>query len=394
MRPEAPLSAAGPITLGEAARRTLGGEGALHLVNAQGSSVAALVHTLRQHTDRPVLVVAEDAEAVVQNLDDLTAFGTGLLELPSTANSGRSLVTASYDVSEGSPYAERVGDRRREMARTSALVLFLSGASDTLVLPARALWRKCVPYSLLAQHTLELAEGASLELDSVARALSVAGYARAPLVEEPGELAVRGGLLDVWPAGRAGPVRVELDADRIVSLKDFDPETQKSQGASGTVVVPPAREVLRSSTVVERAQRLVQSLCDSVDFPTLKTRALLEDVSEGRLFFGAEALLPAYYELSALTDLLPESTIVVLEEPSAIVRALRSTRERAEADEARARTEPKFPLESLYVDEAELVRGLSRHSLVVTHRTSMHQATGKPGELESFEGAPADAPSL
>jgi transcription-repair coupling factor (superfamily II helicase) len=176
------------------------------------------------------------------------------------------------------------------MGRTSALVLFLSGASDTLVVPARALWRKCVPYALLEEHTLTLGEGAALELERVATALSVAGYARAPLVEEPGEFAVRGGLLDVWPAGRGSPVRVELDADRIVSLKDFDPETQKSLGPSGAVVVPPAREMLRSAAVIARAEQQVQALCDSVDFPTLKTRALLEDVSEGRLFFGAEAL--------------------------------------------------------------------------------------------------------
>ncbi|HEU5076638.1 MAG TPA: transcription-repair coupling factor [Polyangiaceae bacterium] len=382
------------ITLSEVAQRILAGEGPLHLLDAQGSSAAAVVAALRQRTDRPVLVVTEDADSVTQNLDDLSAFATGLIDLPGVASEERPPALVSYDVSDGSPYAERASDRRREMARTSALVLFLSGASNTLVLPARALWRKCVPYTLLAAHTLTLREGDTLELDRVAAALSVAGYARAPLVEEPGELAVRGGLLDVWPAGRGGPVRVELDADRIVSLKDFDPETQKSHAPSGDVTVPPAREVLRDAAVIQRAERLVQSLCDAVNFPTLKTRALLEDLGEGRLFFGAEALLPAYYELAALTDLLPKSTIVVLEEPSTIVRALRVTRERAELDEARVRDEPRFPLSSLYVDEATLVRGLNERTLVITHRTSMQQVSAKVGELETFEGAPPDAPAL
>lgn len=382
------------LPLAEACRRLLDGSGPHHFADARGCTSAALVHLIRQRSDRPVLFVVKDTDAVQQTLDDLRAFGSGLVQFAGVPRKVTPVHAISYDVSEGSPYAERTVDRRREMTRTAALSLFLGGFRDTLVVPARALWRKCVPYSQLSQHSLRVGLEGPFELQRTANALSVAGYARAPLVEEPGEFAVRGGLLDIWPAGRSRPVRVELDADRVSSLKEFDPQSQKTQASVPEVFVPPAREVLRAPGVVERAVEMVQSLCDAIDFPTLKSRALIDDVAEGRVFFGSEALLPAYYDLVPLTQMLPASTLVVLEDPSAIVKALKLTRQRAEDDEARHRDEPRFSLASLYAGEHELMGDLSARTVAITHPTAVHQGSANIASLEALEGAPPDSPSL
>ena len=71
-----------------------------------------------------------------------------------------------------------------------------------------------------------------------------AGYLRNAVVEDSGCFAVRGGLLDVWPAASEFPVRVELLGDTIASLKHFDPESQRTQDSIEHVWLPVASELL------------------------------------------------------------------------------------------------------------------------------------------------------
>ncbi len=382
------------IELRAAVMEASAGTRSLHYVQVQGCAASALIHGIRQVSDRPVLYVTKDSQSATRGLDDLAALGSGALRLPAWLRPGKRTRAVSYDLTEGSAYDEALPDRRREMARVAALYLFLSGRRDTLVVGARALARKCVPFSVLAESALTLSAGSTMALESTTLRLVHAGYLRTPLVEEPGELAVRGGLLDLWPTGQHRPVRVELSGDHIVSLKEFDPQTQKSGATLEHVVVPPAREVQQLGSVLERAKSLVQSLCDAVDYPTLKTRALLDDVGEARTFFGAQALLPAYYELVPLTRLIDPATLIVLEDPSAIVQAWREDRVQAEAAEARAAHRPHFPLSALYVDEADLMADLHAHATLTLHRRSVLQAADASLALESLEGAPAGTLAL
>ncbi len=74
-----------------------------------------------------------------------------------------------------------------------------------------------------------LEEGKEISLPRVVERLTRLGYRRADLAIETGDLAVRGGLFDVFPPDRDLPMRVELDGDRIASLRVFDPDTQRSR---------------------------------------------------------------------------------------------------------------------------------------------------------------------
>ncbi len=84
-----------------------------------------------------------------------------------------------------------------------------------------------------------LEEGKDISLPRVVEHLTRVGYRRADLAIETGDLAVRGGLFDVFPPDRDLPLRVELDGDRIASLRVFDPDTQRSRERLKVALIPP-----------------------------------------------------------------------------------------------------------------------------------------------------------
>src|SRR5262245_20074131 len=115
--------------------------------------------------------------------------------------------------------------RRDEFALLSAL----SGGSgiDAVVIPARALFTRLPAREEFSKISALLTEGDEISLPGLVARLTRVGYRRADLVVETGDLAVRGGLFDVFPPDRELPVRVELDGDCVASIRAFDPDTQR-----------------------------------------------------------------------------------------------------------------------------------------------------------------------
>jgi transcription-repair coupling factor (superfamily II helicase) len=112
-------------------------------------------------------------------------------------------------------------------------------AVRAVVLPARALFTRLPSPEILRGLMLALAEGDEISLPRFIARLTAVGYRRSDLVVETGDLAVRGGLFDVFAPDRDLPVRVELDGDRVASIRVFDPDTQRSRERLTSVVVPP-----------------------------------------------------------------------------------------------------------------------------------------------------------
>ncbi|MGE5275532.1 MAG: transcription-repair coupling factor [Acidobacteriota bacterium] len=108
-----------------------------------------------------------------------------------------------------------------------------------MVLPAAALFTRLPAPEEFAGLAVDLAEGEEVTLPRLAARLTELGYRRSDLVVETGDLAVRGGLFDVFPPDRALPLRVELEGDRIASIRVFDPDTQRSSERLSSAKVPP-----------------------------------------------------------------------------------------------------------------------------------------------------------
>jgi transcription-repair coupling factor (superfamily II helicase) len=379
------------LAMSEAAQRALCAPGLHHFTDARGSASAYFARALIERGAH-VVVVTADADAARRARADLRTFLhplplPGLKEAVPGARDPWLLLAADH-----SPYAEVHPERRVLLERASALFAVARGDWQSAVLSAPSLLRRVPTPSRLRDAGSELGFGDDVDSRELAKRLTAAGYLRAPVVEDPATFAVRGGLIDVWPAGAERPLRFELFGAEIASIKAFDPEDQRTRGEEcERAVLPPARESILDEAAAARARVILRSLCDAVNLPSAKARALIDDVTEGRLFFGAEAFLPAFGELLPLFDCLPGDTVFIVDDPPRVLSALQNELDRARSDAA-ALERPHFPVESLYLDLPELGAALEKRNVACLH------ATAVAGSAESFlaglEYAPIDAPSL
>ncbi len=191
----------------------------------------------------------------------------------------------------------------------------LQGEPCVVVSSRRATLRPTVARAGLNATTIELIPGASIALPDVVRGLVELGYSREPQVESPGQFAVRGGILDVFPAASRSPVRAEWFGDEIESLRIFDPLNQRSVMTVPRVTVRPGREVLLGP---DRGSAAVARLRQGAALASLRpdVRADWEDeltrLATGTSFAGVE-FFSAYLEpdLPSLFDHLPQGAVVI-----------------------------------------------------------------------------------
>jgi transcription-repair coupling factor (superfamily II helicase) len=362
----------------------------VHAGGVAGAAAALVVRAVTAAAEgRPVLAVTGDVDTARALAADVS-FLLGSLdaddaEAEGSARRGQVLL---YVPTEASPYADVNPDRRAAQTRLATLFHLAMGLPyQVLVLPVAALARKVVPKDEVLEHAELLVAGQEIDRDKLAARLGACGYVRSPLVEDPGTFAVRGALLDVWTPSTERPVRVEFYGDLILSIKSFDPEDQRTVEEVKEVWVSPTREAILTPQNVDRARDRVRAACDAVDLPSSKARSLVDDVASGRPFFGAEGFLPAYIELAPICSYLDDDTVVVLEDPASLTRALRDELGRTGADEAAKAREPHFPVRDFYEDEAHVTSWLAGRRVLALHRTSVHGAAAEPSSLERFEAA-------
>ncbi|HEY7727157.1 MAG TPA: hypothetical protein VID50_01745, partial [Candidatus Eisenbacteria bacterium] len=174
-----------------------------------GSARAFVLAQLFLRLERPLLVVLPEQEGAEALRDDLEAIlGPGRVPyLPE-------FETSPYDVR--SPHLSILD------ARLSALSHLVLGRRGILVTTARSLATQVVAPEVLRRGILALSEGDPMDADDLSHWLADLGYRRVPLVEEQGDVARRGGIVDVFSFGSPNPVRIEFDGDEIASLREFD----------------------------------------------------------------------------------------------------------------------------------------------------------------------------
>ena len=356
----------------------------LDVAGVRGCADALIVGALARAGGGPIVVVAEDidaARALAKDVQFLLGRSESADEDMSEGDQVLVLATA-----ETSPYADVNPDRRAALSRMATLGhLAADRPFRVLVIAAAALARKLVPRSVVQAHTFRVVPDADLDRERLVRDLVEAGYLRVPVVEDPGTLAVRGSLLDVWPPGADEPARIELYGDGVMSIKPFDPtaQTTRPDVTLAELWLPPARDTILTKEHVDRARMRVLQLADMIDWPTMKTRLLVDDVVSGRAFFGADAFLPAYYDkLAPLSDYLPDDARFVLANPSSITRVVLDELGRATADAAAKAAEPQFLPTTFFLEESEIVADLAQRQVTVLHGAPV---AGEDQGLASYE---------
>ena len=214
---------------------------------------AALAHDL----GRTVLIVTATEDASERLADDLLAFGFQPGELGLYPASDADLEAA---LAETKATASSVTPERRALSRTrlSVLEALADGGLKVVVAPVQSALRETL--GPISEHRLILAKSGSVNLTELSRRLAEMGYERVPMVETSGQFAIRGGLLDLWPSTHALPVRLELFGDEVESLREFDPETQRSTRDLEQAKVIPAAELLVSAKSVRETYTLLEHL--------------------------------------------------------------------------------------------------------------------------------------
>ncbi len=219
--------------------------------------------------------------------------------------------------------------------RLMALKTILSGESFTLVTTMDALMNKLPPKENFAHGRIPFHSGDQVELKELRERLISLGYEHVSQVENPGEFAVRGGIIDIYCLTRDYPVRMELWGDEIDSIREFDPISQKSREALDEVTIYPAMELVLTDEQVEMGIRLIreegQALSDRY-YKEMKTEAayrvkssteeLVETLEEGMLRQGIETHLLYFVDKTeSLLQYMPEDTLLYLDELAHIEEA-------------------------------------------------------------------------
>lgn len=370
----------------------------VHAAGALGGAAALVIRGLERAASarRKVIALTADTDAARALAADLSfTLGTRDADDPladSSDTAGRVLL---YIPNEASPYADLNPVRSAAQARLATLFhLAMDLPWSVLVCPIAALARKVVPKDEVIDQSELIITEQEINRDDLCARLFTSGYVRSPLVEDPGSFAVRGALVDVWSPTSSMPVRIEFYGDLVLSIKTFEPETQRTLNEIREAWLSPAREAILSDANLDRARARIRAACDAVDYPSSKARALVEDVLTGRSFFGAEGFLPAYVTLDTLASYLPGDALFVMEDPASITRALRDELGRAAADETQKQREPHFPLREFYESEGGLASYLASHPVIALHRTAVSGGAAHVASLERYESVPEDAPTL
>jgi len=198
-----------------------------------------------------------------------------------------------------------------------------------------------------------LDQGDVLDFDSIAGTLANIGYSRTDRVEARGEFAVRGGIVDIFPAQSDQPVRIDFWGDEVEEIREFSVASQRSMDTRPGVVAFPAREVRPGDEMGERARQLL------VEAPW--AASTWDRIAEGQLFPGIESWLPWLADEKSLVDELPQKASVVLVDPvRAFDRARDLIKEEAELAAALAPTWGESAPDAgdhppLYIDLAESI---------------------------------------
>ena len=211
--------------------------------------------------------------------------------------------TLPYDVF--SPLPEIVSERLKTLA------LLPQVKRGALVVSVNTLMHRLAPREHVLAHSFSIKVGDDFNLDLNRLKLESVGYQCVSQVFQHAEFAIRGAIVDVFPMGSKAPFRVELFDEEIVSIRTFDPESQRSLEKIEQVQLFPAREFPVTDDSIKLFRQAFRE-----SFPnTSPKNNLYVDVSKGITPSGIEYYLPLFVEQTAtLFDYLPSSAVLVLPE--------------------------------------------------------------------------------
>jgi transcription-repair coupling factor (superfamily II helicase) len=325
-----------------------------------GMSAMVLANLTRRASPRRHLHIVRDDQRLASLAEALTFFAPDvkLLRFPAWD-------CLPYD--RVPPVAEIVSQR---LATLGELTAGQESISPVIIATTvNAVMQRVPPRSILDQAQLMVTPGNVTPTAKIFAFLSANGFTRTGTVVDPGDFAIRGGIIDLFPPGADQPVRLDYFGDTLESIRSFDPQSQRTTGQLHALNLRPASEVLLNDQTVARFRTRYAAQFGGVDLDD----PLYEAVTARRRYQGMEHWLPLFYDsVETLFDYVGDS-VVSLDHladeavPSRLEQIGEYFRARQEALESGSYgTVPYKPLppNRLYLDAPEWRERLNQHPVL------------------------------
>ncbi len=299
-----------------AASHLKSGTGRISVSGLTPTAKALLIALLHRAAAKPLIVLVCDNSAAEDLQPVVTAFGelTGAIP-PHTGQAAGVLVLPAPDVL---PYEGLSTHPEIQEQRAATLAKIGNGTASVIIVPLAAAAMRLRAADFYADMARTIRRGETVDIEPLLQHLNTLGYSAADAVEMPGEYALRGGILDVYPPEADRPLRLELLGDEVESIRKFDPGTQRSTTNVDEVLLLPLTDVpVREDTLAAIHARL-----------SGKRVAGDEQVIEAAIRAGGVGVFPGWEFYAAVAgaehtvfDLLSNIAVVV-DEPEDIGREL------------------------------------------------------------------------
>ncbi len=333
-----------------------------------GSAAALAIINAAQAAEQPFLVITANGRRANLLERDLNLLATNDFPILHFAD----WETLPYD--PYSPHPDIVSARLAALANLPRL------KKGIILLPISTLLQNIAPVEYVLGRSISLHVGQRLELLKFRETLLDAGYEAVEQAVSPGQFALRGSVLDMFPSGSKLPQRIELFDDEIETIRSYDPESQRSLEQANSIRLLPAREYPTDAAALSHFRREFRL---RFDIDTSKC-PLYQDVRQGLHPQGLEYYLPLFFEhTSNLLDYLKQAINVVqigelADAANAFQLQLADRYEQRRHDTQR----PILPPAELYTEWNDISEKLNQFSNIIISDTD------KSGQITAFNSSP------
>jgi len=316
---------------------------------AEGLAYAKLF----QSEQKSLLIIVDD----VSRLEPLKEEIVFYLGADDKVHSFPDWETLPYDAF--SPHQDIVSQRLKFLYRIQ------STSPAILLTSLSAALQRLAPRHYINSNCFDIRTGQNINLQELKRVLTASGYRITGTVNEHGEMAIRGSIVDIFPMGLEQPIRVELFDDEVESLRFFDPETQLTTGKIERFEVLPGREFPTDEAAIKRFRQNWRSQFDT----DLKLADVYNEVSKARFPAGIEYFLPLFHQhTESLFDYLNDNACFVVTDENLSSSLARYWQDLNERYQQRAHDvrRPILPPQSIFMPENEFFSQLGRFAQVIT----------------------------
>lgn len=337
--------------LDEVARIVLGSEPRVRLLGLPAQAAGFVAAMLLGRVNRSLVVLVRDRKEAFRIAGEIALF-LGAAHWPS--HNGVRLLTCWEPL-----WGRRLTvEEDPAMARLKTLASLMYAKPPFVVVATLAgLFQRTLPKDVFDSHSMYLARREEVDREELVTVLAAAGYTRVELVGEPGDMSVRGAVLDVFAPFYDLPLRLEFDGETVESIRSFSPETQRTKAEFEECFITPASEAVLTPETSARARQALYRL------GVVRAGTWLMDLEAGGRFPGPEPLLPFLFPaLASPLDYLDPDSLLLVAGPESLDRAAKEEHARLHRDILTLAQEkgPGLPMDENLLDPEEVMESLGR----------------------------------